>query len=113
MALGGNDALRGLTVQQTHDNLASILDQAVSRRLAIMLAGMLAPTNLGEDYQKGFQNVFGRLSREYQNSIVFVPFLLDGVAGDPKLNQADGIHPERSRRPCHRGAAVPRTSPPR
>ena len=58
-----------------------------------MLAGMLAPTNLGEDYQKGFQNVFGRLSSEYQNSIVFVPFLLDGVAGDPNLNQADGIHP--------------------
>src|SRR5688572_18521915 len=74
VALGGNDALRGLTVQQTHDNLASILDQAVGRRLAIMLAGMLAPTNLGEDYQKGFQNVFLRLSREYQNSIVFVPF---------------------------------------
>ena len=93
VALGGNDALRGLTVQQTHDNLASILDQAVSRRLAIMLAGMLAPTNLGEDYQKGFQNAFLRLSREYQNSIVFVPFLLDGVAGDPNLNQADGIHP--------------------
>jgi len=93
VALGGNDALRGLTVQQTHDNLASILDQAVSRRLAIMLAGMLAPTNLGEDYQKGFQNVFVRLSSEYQNSIVFLPFLLDGVAGDPNLNQADGIHP--------------------
>ena len=55
VALGGNDALRGLTVQQTHDNLAAILDQAVGRRVTIMLAGMLAPTNLGEDYQKGFQ----------------------------------------------------------
>lgn len=93
VALGGNDALRGLTVQQTHDNLASILDQALSRRVTIMLAGMLAPTNLGEDYQKGFRDAFLRLSREYQNSIVFVPFLLEGVAGDPALNQEDGIHP--------------------
>jgi acyl-CoA thioesterase-1 len=93
VALGGNDALRGLTVQQTHDNLASILDQAIGRRVAIMLAGMLAPTNLGEDYQKGFQNAFVRLAREYQNAIVFVPFLLEGVAGDPALNQDDGIHP--------------------
>lgn len=93
VALGGNDALRGLTVQQTHDNLAAILDQAITGRMAIMLAGMLAPTNLGEDYQKGFQEVFLRLSREYKNSIVFVPFLLDGVAGDPALNQQDGIHP--------------------
>jgi acyl-CoA thioesterase-1 len=93
VALGGNDALRGLTVQQTHDNLASILDQALSRRVTIMLAGMLAPTNLGEDYQRGFQEAFLRLSREYRNSIVFVPFLLEGVAGDPALNQEDGIHP--------------------
>ena len=93
VALGGNDALRGLTVQQTHDNLASILDLAIGRRVAVMLAGMLAPTNLGEDYQKGFQETFLRLSREYKNAIVFVPFLLEGVAGDPALNQADGIHP--------------------
>jgi acyl-CoA thioesterase-1 len=93
VALGGNDALRGLTVRQTHDNLASILDQALARRVSIMLAGMLAPTNLGEDYQKGFRDAYLRLSREYQNSIVFVPFLLEGVAGDPTLNQDDGIHP--------------------
>ena len=63
-----------------------------------MLAGMQAPTNLGEDYQKGFRSLFVRLSREYQNDIVFVPFLLDGVAGDPELNQADGIHPNAARR---------------
>ena len=93
VALGGNDALRGLTVKQTHDNLASIIDLAINRRMAIMLAGMLAPTNLGEDYQNSFRDLFVQLSREYQNSIVFVPFLLDGVAGDPSLNQADGIHP--------------------
>jgi acyl-CoA thioesterase-1 len=93
VALGGNDALRGLTVKQTHDNVAAILDKAVDRGVMIMLAGMLAPTNLGEDYQKGFQAAFLQLSREYQNSIVFVPFLLEGVAGDPALNQADGIHP--------------------
>jgi acyl-CoA thioesterase-1 len=93
VALGGNDALRGLTVKQTHDNLASILDKAIERRIPVLLAGMLAPTNLGEDYQKGFQNAFLQLSREYKNDLVFVPFLLEGVAGDPALNQSDGIHP--------------------
>jgi acyl-CoA thioesterase-1 len=93
VALGGNDALRGLTADQTHDNLAAIIDQALERRVAVLLAGMYAPTNLGEDYQRAFQDAFTRLSTEYRGSIAFVPFLLEGVAGDPSLNQADGIHP--------------------
>jgi acyl-CoA thioesterase-1 len=93
VALGGNDALRGLTAAQTHDNLAAIIDQAVASGVGIVLAGMLAPTNLGEDYQKSFREAFARLAREYRDSIVYIPFLLEGVAGDPALNQADGIHP--------------------
>lgn len=93
VALGGNDALRGLTANQTHDNLAAIIDKALEARVAVLVAGMYAPTNLGEDYQLSFRNAFTRLSNEYRGSIAFVPFLLEGVAGDPSLNQADGIHP--------------------
>jgi acyl-CoA thioesterase-1 len=93
VALGGNDALRGLTAAQTHDNLAAIVDRALERGVAVLLAGMLAPTNLGEDYQLAFRGAFTRLSTEYRGSISFVPFLLEGVAGDPSLNQEDGIHP--------------------
>jgi acyl-CoA thioesterase-1 len=93
VALGGNDALRGLTPKQTHDNLAAIIDGTLQRNVAVVLAGMEAPTNLGADYQAAFHNVFLQLDREYQGSIAFVPFLLEGVAGNPSLNQADGIHP--------------------
>lgn len=92
VALGGNDALRGFTVAQTHDNLAAIIQQAQSRGVAVLLAGMLAPTNLGEDYRTNFQAVFSRLQREYP-SIAFVPFLLEGVIGNPTMVQADGVHP--------------------
>ncbi|MCC7007644.1 MAG: arylesterase [Acidobacteria bacterium] len=92
VALGGNDALRGLTVAQTHDNLAAIIDRAQASGVAVLLAGMLAPTNLGEDYQAGFRGVFSRLRREYP-SIAFVPFLLEGVIGHAELVQADGVHP--------------------
>jgi acyl-CoA thioesterase-1 len=57
------------------------------------LCGMEGPTNLGPDYREAFRNVYVNLLREYQGRISFVPFLLEGVAGDPALNQADGIHP--------------------
>jgi acyl-CoA thioesterase-1 len=93
VALGGNDALRGLTSAQTHDNLSAIIQQARERGMAVLLAGMQAPTNLGPDYREAFQAVFTRLSQEYRDTIAYVPFLLQGVAGDPALNQADGIHP--------------------
>jgi len=93
VALGGNDALRGLTVAQTHDNLAAIIQAAQAKNIAVMVCGMEAPTNLGEDYRKGFREVFLQLAREHQKSVVHVPFLLEGVAGLAALNQADGIHP--------------------
>jgi acyl-CoA thioesterase I len=92
VALGGNDALRGLTVSQTHDNLKAIIEQAQRRGIAVLLAGMLAPTNLGEDYRTGFQGAFTGLSREFR-SVSFVPFLLDGVVGNPAMVQPDGVHP--------------------
>jgi acyl-CoA thioesterase-1 len=94
VALGANDALRGLTVRQTHDNLAAIVDGARAQGIGVVVAGMEAPTNLGEDYRAAFHNVFVSLVREYRGAgVVFVPFLLEGVAGHPELNQADGIHP--------------------
>jgi len=92
VALGGNDALRGLSLTQTHDNLARIIETAQGKGVTVLLAGMLAPTNLGEDYRGGFQGVFSRLTREYP-SVTFVPFLLDGVIGVPGMVQADGVHP--------------------
>ena len=93
VALGGNDALRGLAVRQTRENLKGIIDFYVENGVDVLLAGMYAPTNLGADYQTAFANVFSSLAREYEGRIRYVPFLLEGVAGRADLNQADGIHP--------------------
>lgn len=93
VALGGNDALRGLNPKQTHDNLAAIIKSAQGKGVQVVLVGMLAPPNLGPDYQEAFQGAFTDLAHEYAKSVMFIPFLLDGVAGNPGLNQQDGIHP--------------------
>ncbi|HUF47102.1 MAG TPA: arylesterase [Vicinamibacterales bacterium] len=93
VALGGNDALRGLTTLQTRENLAAIIDRALDSGREVLVAGMLAPTNLGPDYQASFRDIFQRLAVAYGDRIEVVPFLLEGVAGNPALNQGDGIHP--------------------
>jgi acyl-CoA thioesterase-1 len=93
VALGGNDALRGLTVTHTRENLDRIIQHALEAGLEVLLAGMQAPTNLGSDYQTAFRGAYGSLAAKYGDQIEFVPFLLDGVAANPELNQADGIHP--------------------
>ena len=93
LALGGNDALRGLTPSQSRENLAAIIDAARSKGVAVLLAGMEAPTNLGQDYQQAFHGIFSQLTRDYKDTVVFMPFLLEGVAGNAALNQRDGIHP--------------------
>ena len=93
IALGANDALRGLTTQQTHDNLKKIIEVAREKNVAVLLVGMEAPPNYGSDYRDAFRAVYMTLLREYTGSIAYVPFLLDGVAGNPALNQDDGIHP--------------------
>jgi acyl-CoA thioesterase-1 len=92
VALGGNDALRGLTPAQMRANLVAILDTLASRGIPALLAGMVAPPNLGRDYGQEFSAVFETLARE-RPDVVFYPFLLDGVAGDQALNQPDRIHP--------------------
>jgi len=95
VALGGNDGLRGIEPRATHANLAAILDALKARGLPAMLAGMLAPPNLGADYGREFAETFTRLARE-RPDVVFYPFLLDGVAGNPELNQPDRIHPNEA-----------------
>jgi acyl-CoA thioesterase-1 len=96
VSLGANDALRGLTVAETKENLRQIIEIAQGRGVYVMLCGMEAPTNLGEDYRTAFKELYFDLLRSYQRQIVYVPFLLEGVAGKPELNQADGIHPNEA-----------------
>lgn len=93
LELGANDGLRGLSPDAMRDNLQAVIDSTVARHpnVRLILAGMQAPPNLGQDYVSQFQAVYVDLARE--NDAVLVPFLLEGVAGDPELNQADGIHP--------------------
>jgi acyl-CoA thioesterase-1 len=93
VALGGNDALRGISVTETKANLKAIIEKFLDARVSVLLAGMEGPTNLGEDYRTNFRNTFQELAMEYRGRIRFVPFLLEGVAGMPALNQPDGIHP--------------------
>jgi acyl-CoA thioesterase-1 len=91
VALGGNDGLRGLPAAELRQNLATIIERAQSRGITVVLAGMEAPPNYGRDYIVSFHQVFPALARQYR--VAFVPFLLQGVAGDQALNQRDGIHP--------------------
>jgi acyl-CoA thioesterase-1 len=91
VALGANDGLRGLSTVEMKKNLAAVLDRARSRNVPVILAGMEAPPNYGPDYTRAFREVYQQLAAEYQ--VRFIPFLLQGVAGEASLNQGDGIHP--------------------
>jgi acyl-CoA thioesterase I len=89
--LGANDALRGLDPSLTKAALDAILRKLTDRHIAILLAGMRAPRNMGPDYARDFDAIYPALASAH--SVVFYPFFLDGVAADPKLNQGDGMHP--------------------
>jgi acyl-CoA thioesterase-1 len=91
VALGGNDALRGLSTEELRGNLAAIIERARKRNVTVVLAGMEAPPNLGRAYTSAFRQVYRDLAAEYR--VELIPFLLEGVAGRPALNQADLIHP--------------------
>jgi len=91
LALGANDGLRGLPVGQMKDNLETIIHRAGQRGIPVLLVGMEAPPNYGEQYAAAFRQVFRDLAGE--NKLTFIPFLLQGVAGVPDLNQSDGLHP--------------------
>ncbi len=92
--LGANDGLRGLPPRDSRANLAGILDRLKARNVPTLLAGMVAPPNLGTDYGREFLATFSDLARE-RPELVFYPFFLEGVAADPALNQADGMHPNQ------------------
>lgn len=91
LELGANDLLRGLPVAKMKSNLASIIKKAKAKNVEVLLCGMLAPPTMGERYQREFVMVFPDLADEYK--VAFLPFVLEGIALDAKLNQSDGIHP--------------------
>ena len=93
VAFGGNDGLRGLPVAQLKENLSAIIDKARERSVVVVLAGMEAPPNFGQEYAAQFRQAFREVA--LQKRVLFVPFLLNEVAGKPELNQADGIHPNQ------------------
>ncbi len=91
VALGGNDALRAVDPAVTEKSMTGIVERIRRDGTPVLVAGMLAPPNLGRDYADRFNALFGRIAK--MNGAVFYPFLLDGVAAVPALNQADRIHP--------------------
>lgn len=93
LELGANDGLRGLPLASTKANLQGIIDKVKAKypEVSIILAGMMVPPNMGEYYSSQFVKIFPELAKK--NGALLIPFLLDGVAGNPDLNLADGIHP--------------------
>jgi len=93
LELGANDGLRGTSVSETNNNLQAIIDKVKAKypSAKIILLGMMVPPSMGAAYCSDFKAIFPALAAK--NKIGLVPFLLDGVAGNPKLNQNDGIHP--------------------
>ncbi|MGH6898319.1 MAG: arylesterase [Geminicoccaceae bacterium] len=89
--LGGNDALRALPAEQMAANLDAIVSRLRAEGVAVLLAGMRAPPNLGRTYGAAFEAVFPRIAEDH--GVPLYPFFLDGVAGKADLNQPDGVHP--------------------
>lgn len=91
LELGANDLLRAIPVAEMKKNLDEMIRKAKAKNVRVLLCGMLAPPTMGADYERDYRNAFPDLATEHK--IDFVPFLLDGIAMRPELNQADGIHP--------------------
>lgn len=91
LALGANDMLRGIRPEVTRANLDSILQGLTQKNIVVVLAGMKASMNLGPAYASGFNRIYPELAKKYHAALY--PFLLDGVALKPELNQEDGLHP--------------------
>ncbi|MDQ3321190.1 MAG: arylesterase [Acidobacteriota bacterium] len=92
LELGANDLLRGLPVAKMKQNLSKIIQKAKAKNIEVLLCGMLAPPTMGAQYQREYVSVFPDLASEHKVA-AFVPFILEGIAVIPKLNQGDGIHP--------------------
>ena len=93
LELGANDGLRGLPLEESKKNLQEIIDKVRSANadVRVVLAGMQVPPNLGQEYTKTFREMFPELAKKHEATLI--PFILEGVAGNPELNLADGIHP--------------------
>ncbi|NML31290.1 arylesterase [Paraburkholderia antibiotica] len=95
--LGANDALRGVPLSTTEDNLRTIIEQAQQGHAKVVLVGMYVPPNYGPDYTQKFHGLYGQLSKEFR--LPLVPFLLAGIADKPDMFQADQIHPNQQAQP--------------
>ena len=93
LGLGANDMLRGIQPEETERNLEQIINVAQNKKIKIILAGMVAPDTHGEKYKNEFDAIYPKLSKKY--NLELIPFLLEGVALNPSLNQQDGIHPNK------------------
>jgi len=93
LELGANDGLRGIPTKETTQNLNAIIEKVKRAHpdVTIILAGMMIPPNMGPEYSNDFKEIFPQIAK--QKNTLLIPFLLEGVAGDPKLNLPDGIHP--------------------
>ncbi|MFL5783363.1 MAG: arylesterase [Bacteriovoracaceae bacterium] len=91
LALGANDGLRGVKPEETEKNLDSTITKAKSKGIKVILAGMKMPPNFGKEFTEKFGKIFPTLAKKHH--LIFIPFILEGVASDPKLNLPDGIHP--------------------
>jgi acyl-CoA thioesterase-1 len=91
VALGANDGLRGLSVAELKQNLTAIIRRSRERNAVVVLAGMEAPPNYGQEYATAFRQAYRDVAQ--QERVLFIPFLLDRVAGQSALNLSDGIHP--------------------
>ena len=93
LGMGANDMLRGIQPDETKKNLEQIIEIAKKKEIEIILAGMIAPTTHGAKYKNDFDAIYPKLSKKH--NLLLIPFLLEGVALDPSLNQQDGIHPNK------------------
>jgi len=93
LGMGANDMLRGIQPDETKKNLEQIIEIAKKKDIEIILAGMIAPTTHGTKYKRDFDSIYPKLSKKH--NLLLIPFLLEGVALNPSLNQQDGIHPNK------------------
>ncbi len=91
LALGANDGLRGISLKVTFQNLEKIIQTALDKKIKVVLAGMLLPLNYGKKYRDDFEKGYKELAKKFD--VIFIPFLLDGVARKKEFNIDDGIHP--------------------
>ena len=109
LELGANDGLRSLPLDGTRDNLDKMIALARARGITVLLLGMRMPPNYGERYTSGFQNMYSDLAQAHK--LVWLPFLLDRVALDPTLMQADGMHPNERGQPLLLDNVWPKLEP--